>query len=170
MVAQYIAFSFSAGRIGAEVHRSPHGPKRDAREIDFLKFQAVHPYGLFFGSSRNLRDSFFAMTDAYGRGVLLYSPAVATRKRKKRFSIFYSSSLTECWQTYGPVAYFRVIPLTCIILPRNPFGSAAWAEIPAVIEEDPALYDALGGRRTTLDLSRERYDRHLLFRLPGGEV
>jgi len=147
LVAQYIAFQlFRRGGLAQKYTGHPMVLKRDAREIDFLKFQAVHPWRFVFCSVKEfLRDSFFAMTDVLtGEEFLLYSPAVATLEEEKSVSFYFLLIFfnDKYWQTYGPVAYFQALFPFDLHYFAKELRSApvAWAEIPAVIEEDPAPF------------------------------
>ena len=124
LVAQYIAFQlFRRGGLAQKYTGHPMVLKRDAREIDFLKFQAVHPWRFVFLYVKEfLSDSFISMTDVLtGEEFCCTARRWQPWKRKKRFFLFLLIFFNgKCWQTYGPVAYFQALfPLTCIILPRN---------------------------------------------------
>lgn len=147
LVAQYIAFQlFRRGGLAQKYTGHPMVLKRDAREIDFLKFQAVHPWRFVFCSVKEfLRDSFFAMTDVLtGEEFLLYSPAVATLEEERNVSFYFLLIFFngKCWQAYGPVAYFQALFPFDLHYFVNELRSApvAWTEIPAVIEEEPAPF------------------------------
>src|SRR5690554_549558 len=144
LMTQYTAFQlFRRGGLAQKYISHPKVLKRNAKEIDYLKFQAEHPWRFVFCSvNQFLRDSFFEMTDVItGEEFLLYSPAVASLEEKKSVSIYFLliGFNGQCLQTYGPVAYFQgLLPFDLHYFTKQICSApVSWDEIPMVIEEDP---------------------------------
>ena len=123
LMSQNIAFQlFRRGGLAQKYNSHPKVLKRNAKEIDYLKFQAEHPWRFVFCSvSQFLRDSFFEMTDVItGEEFLLYSPAVANLEEEKSISMYFLliGFNGQCWQAYGSVSYFQgLFPFSLTPLP-----------------------------------------------------
>src|SRR5690554_3023610 len=145
LTSQYIAFQLfrREGLAQKKYINHPKVLKRNAKEIDYLKIQAEHPWRFVFCSvSQFLRDSFYEMTDVItGEKFLLYSPTVAHLEAQKSVSMYFLliGFNGECWQTYGSVSYLKgLFPFDLLYFAQQLSSDpVSWDEIPMLIEEDP---------------------------------
>lgn len=113
-MSQYIAHKLfmKEGLAGRYFHHA-EVQKRSPEELEYLRFQIENPWRFSYCSiKRQVYKHFYEMKDALSdETFLVYSPCISETLGE----LGYSPSLwflligfnSECWQTYGTLAYFR---------------------------------------------------------------
>jgi hypothetical protein len=89
--------------------------RRNEEELEFFQFQIDHPWRFSFCTMENyLLHDVYEMKDAVsGETFIVYSPGISQTNTQAGGAIKFWFLLIgfngECWQTYGPLVYFRGI-------------------------------------------------------------
>jgi len=125
--------------------------KRTPEELDYLKFQIEHPWRFTFCRvSKILQRDFYEMTDVISdEKFLLYSPGITdSNEEAKGFLPLWFLLIGfngECYQTYGPLAYFKGIqPFDLFFFAKQlKPGIVFQNEMQSVIDSNPTPFAML---------------------------
>ena len=116
LTSELIAFEiFKKDGQAVKLISHPLVQKRTAEELDYLKFQIEHPWRLTFCTIENyLLHDMYEMRDVISNEkFLLYSPGISDSNTETGYELPLWFLLIgfngECYQTYGPLAYFKGI-------------------------------------------------------------
>jgi hypothetical protein len=145
LASQYIAHRlFRADGFVKEYLQLDVIKKRPYEEIAWLSFQEKHPWRFsYFTVQKNLHHEFFILRDELlSEEILVYSPGI--QKILLQYDNIQMFFLLigfngECWQTYGPLAYFcSMQPFDLLYFARQLKPDTDFMNsIPALIENDP---------------------------------
>ena len=120
-----------------------------ARERDFLKGQLQNPWEfVFMKPVEDLGNDFFEMKDLISEETfLLYSPGISKYEAEMQMSMYFTlrSYNGQCYQTYGPIMYFRSLQIFDVMFFASQLDSAIedYEELGERIQEDPLPFMAL---------------------------
>ena len=152
LISQLLAFELlkKDGR-AAKLFNLPLVQKRSAEELDYLKFQIDHPWRFVFGSIEDYQlNDMYVMKDVISQEkFLLYSPGISESNAEIGYELPLWFLLIgfngECYQTYGPLAYFKGIQpfdlfyFAKLIKPDIVFQN----EVQDVIDSNPVTFSML---------------------------
>ncbi len=113
LLPQYIAHKiFKNDGLANKYKNHPAIIGRTHEELEYFNFQINHPWRFSLCSvNRHPTESFFEMNDEIlGTSFLLYSPGVEDIIEEDNYFKFFFLLIGfngECWQTYGPLVYFK---------------------------------------------------------------
>jgi len=116
LVSQLIAHrTFKKDGLSGDYKRHAEIQKRSAEELVYYQFQIEHPWRFAFCTMEDyLLHDIYEMKDAVsGETFKVYSPGISRTNTEGggtiRFWFLLIGFNGECWQTYGPLAYFKGI-------------------------------------------------------------
>lgn len=144
-MSQYVAFRlFRKNGFAQQYINHAAILSRNSDEKELLSYQIAHPWRYTFCSVKNSPTrNFFEMVDVLtNEEFLLYSPGLEDNLKQQgpMQMFFYLIGFNgECWQTYGPHAYFRgLIPSDLLFYAKQIDPDIVFMnQIPALIDRDP---------------------------------
>lgn len=152
LVSQLIAHrTFKKDGFAGDYIRHTEIQRRSPEELEYYQVQIDHPWRFTFCSMENyLLHDIYEMKDAVsGETFIVYSPGISQTNKEAggiiRFWFLLIGFNGECYQTYGPLAYFKGIQpfdlfyFTKLIKPEILFQN----EVQDVIESNPIPFAML---------------------------
>jgi hypothetical protein len=143
--------TFKKGGLAAKYANHGELKKRSREELDYFQFKIDHPWRFSFCTMEEyLLHDFYRMKDAVsGETLLLYSPGITKTIEDVGSALKFWFLLIgfngECWQTFGPLAYFKGIqPFDLFFFAKQLQPAILFqSEIQDVIEANPIPFAML---------------------------